>query len=225
MTSSLLRGVVAVAALALLTACSGSDDSSDGARSTASPSPAASTAPAEDSVACTFLTAEERSLLAGNAVDTVAASSPFKDGSGQCRWQASQALIQVTTLPAKEWAKSLPEVVTQLESSTDLKSDSDKADLARAKKLLAGAASFTDAEACKAFTTLAELGGEKKGATTTVTTVPITKTESGISAQTCTGGDLTSIIYSVPGLTESKQVDKTLTTVLKSAQQRVVAAS
>ena len=223
MISSLLRGAVAVVAVALLAACSGSDDSS----SAASPKPSAasaSTPPVEDSAACTFLTAEERQRLAGSAVDTVAASSPFQDGSGQCRWQESQALIQVTTLPAKEWAKSLPQVVTQLESSADLKSDSDKADLARAKKLLTGAASFTDAQACEAFTTLAELGGEKKGSTTTVTTVPITDSESGISAQTCTGGELTSIIYSVPGLAESKQVDKTLTTVLRSVQRRVVAA-
>ena len=223
MISSLLRGAVAVVAVALLAACSGSDDSS----SATSPEPSAasaSTPPVEDSAACTFLTAEERQRLAGSAVDTVAASSPFQDGSGQCRWQESQALIQVTTLPAKEWAKSLPQVVTQLESSADLKSDSDKADLARAKKLLTGAASFTDAQACEAFTTLAELGGEKKGSTTTVTTVPITDSESGISAQTCTGGELTSIIYSVPGLAESKQVDKTLTTVLRSVQKRVVAA-
>ena len=223
MISSLLRGAVAVVAVALLAACSGSDDSS----SATSPEPSAasaSTPPVEDSAACTFLTAEERQRLAGSAVDTVAASSPFQDGSGQCRWQESQALIQVTTLPAKEWAKSLPQVVTQLESSADLKSDSDKADLARAKKLLTGAASFTDAQACEAFTTLAELGGEKKGSTTTVTTVPITDSESGISAQTCTGGELTSIIYSVPGLKESKQVDKTLTSVLKSAQKRAAAA-
>jgi hypothetical protein len=223
MTSSLLRGAVAVVALTLVAACSGSDDSS----STASPKPAASSAaaaPVEDSAACTFLTAPERQLLAGSAVDTVAASSPFQDGSGQCRWQESQALIQLTTLPAKEWAKSLPKIVTQLESSADLTSDSDRADLARAKKLLTGAASFTDDQACTAFTTLAELGGEKKGSTTTVTTVPITDSESGISAQTCTGGELTSIIYSVPGLKESKQVDKNLTTVLKSAQQRGAAA-
>ena len=224
MISSLFRGAVAVAALTLLAACSGSGSSSDDSAAKTSPSPSASTAPVEDSAACTFLTAEDRQLLAGSAVDTVAASSPFQDGSGQCRWQESEALIQVTTLPAKEWAKSLPKVVTQLESSADLKTDSDKADLARAKKLLTGAASFTDAQACEAFTTLAELGGEKKGSTTTVTTVPITDSASGISAQTCTGGELTSIIYSVPGLTESEQVDKTLTSVLKSAQKRVTAA-
>jgi hypothetical protein len=117
----------------------------------------------------------------------------------------------------------LPDVVTQLESSTDLTSEADKKDLAQAKKLLSGAASFTDAEACDAFVTLAELGGDKKGTTTTVTSVPITETESGISAQTCTDGALTSIIYSVPGLTLTDAIEKTATTILDAVQGRVAA--
>jgi hypothetical protein len=222
-TSSLLRGAVAALAVVLLAACSGSDDASP--ETSATPSTTASAAPLEDSAACSFLTPEERQRLAGVAVDTVVASSPFTAGSGQCRWQDTSALVQVTTLPAKEWAKSLPDVVAQLESSSELSSAADQEDLDRAKKLLAGAASFTDAQACEAFVTLAELGGEKKGSTTTVTTVPITDTESGISAQTCTDGELTSIIYSVPGLKQSAAVDRTVTDVLTSAQERVAAAT
>ncbi|MET1037162.1 MAG: hypothetical protein ABW075_02755 [Aeromicrobium sp.] len=221
MTSSLLRFAVAALAVTVLTACSGSD--SDDASPEASPSASATPNPIEESAACSFLTPEERQQLAGVAVDTIVAASAVREGSGQCRWQESAALIQVTTLPAKEWAKSLPDVVNQLESATDLTSAKDKADLDRAKKLLAGAASFTDAEACEAFVTLAELGGAKKGSTTTVTSVPITETESGISAQTCTDGALTSVIYSVPGLKQTDEVDKTVTKILDAAQGRVVA--
>lgn len=220
MTSSLLRGTVVVVALMALSACSGSGDEKPAAEpSTETPS----ANPVEDSAACSFLTPAERQQLAGLAVDTVVAASAVREGSGQCRWQESAALIQVTTLPAKEWAKSLPDVVKQLESSADLTSAADKKDLARAKKLLSGAASFTDAQACDAFVTLAELGGEKKGATTTVTSVPITETESGISAQTCTDGALTSIIYSVPDLKLTDEIEKTVTTILDAAQSRVAA--
>lgn len=221
MTSSLLRGAAAVVALLALGACSGSgsDDEPE-----VSPSATATPDPVEDSAACSFLTPAERQRLAGVAVDTIVAASAVREGSGQCRWQESAALIQVTTLPAKEWAKSLPDVVEQLESSSDLTSDADKKDLARAKKLLADADSFTDADACKAFVTLAELGGAEKGARTTITAVPITETESGISAQTCSGGALTSIIYSVPGLKQTEQVDKTVTGILEKTHQRVLAA-
>ena len=214
---------LAAAALILLSACGGSDDGVKDAKASATPSasPTPTAAPIDEKqIACRLVTAADRAKLAGAAVDDVVAASGA-DGSSQCRWQSTAALIQVTTLPAKEWAKSLPDVVTQLESSSDISSSADKKDLARAKKLLSGAASFTDAQACDAFTTLAELGGEKKGATTTVTTVPITETESGISAQTCSDGDLTSIIYSVPGLKETDEIDVTVTKILASAQQRL----
>lgn len=226
-TSTVTRRLVpiAAAALILLSACSGSDgsksDSQGDAKTSATPTTSPTAAPIDpEQIACKVVTAADRTELAGAAVDDIVAASGT-DGSSQCRWQSATALIQVTTLPAKEWAKSLPDVVKQLESSSDISSSADKKDLAAAKELLAGAATFTDAEACKAFTTLAELGGEEKGATTTVTTVPITETESGISAQTCSDGDLTSIIYSVPGLKESKDVDKTVTKILVSAQKRV----
>lgn len=226
MTSSPARRSAAfsivAAGLLVLSACGGgSDDDSSSAKPSATPS---SAAPLKESPACAFLTAAERSKLAGVPVDTVAAADA-REGSSQCRWQESAALIQLTTLPAKAWATSLPDVVAQLESSTDVSSAADKRDLARAKKLLAGADSFTDAEACKAFVTLAELGGAKKGTRTTVTAVPITKTESGISAQICSGGQLTSIIYSVPGLKQTTKTDKTVQAILATAHQRVLAAS
>lgn len=213
---------VAAASLVLLSACSGGSDS-EGSDAKASATPSATqTAPPVDpeQIACTLLTASDRTELAGSAVDDIVAASGA-DGSSQCRWQAASALIQVTTLPAKEWAKSLPDVVKQLESSTDVSSEADKKDLATAKKLLSGAATFTDAQACDAFTTLAELGGDDEGTRTTVTSIPITETESGISGQTCSGGELTSVLYSIPGLKQTDAVDKTVSTILDRAQKRL----
>ena len=208
----------AVASLILLSACSGGSDSAPEASAT--PSPTATAAPIDtEQIACKLLTAKDREKLAGTAVDDIVAATGT-DGSSQCRWQSDVALIQVTTLPAKEWAKSLPAVVEQLESSSDVSSSEDKKDLADAKKLLEGAESFTDAEACEAFVTLAELSGGEKGGTTTITLVPISESESGVSGQTCSDGELTSVIYSVPGLTETPEIDATVTTVLASAQKR-----
>jgi hypothetical protein len=216
---------VAAAALILLSACSGgSDDSKSDAKASATPSASASptAAPVDpDQIACKLITAADRAKLAGAAVDEIVAASGTAESS-QCRWQSADALIQVTTLPAKEWAKSLPQIVTRLEASSDISSAADKKDLAAAKKLLAGAATFTDAQACDAFATLAELGGQK-GGRTTITAIPITETESGLSAQTCSGGDLTSILYSIPGLKETAAIDKSVTSILESAQKRLAA--
>jgi hypothetical protein len=231
-TPSLLsRVALAAAGLMMLAACSGSSDADEtkadpSATPRASATSASATPPLIDAeqIACKAITSADRTKLAGAAVEDIVAASGSV-GNSQCRWQSAGALIQVTTLPAKEWAKSLPKIVKQLESSSDISSDADKRDLERAKKLLAGAATFTDKQACDAFRTLAELGGEKKGSTTTVTTVPITETESGISAQTCKNGELTSIIYSVPGLKETAKIDKTITSILAKAHRRVSAAS
>lgn len=216
----------AAAALVLLSGCSGSDDSKPAAKPSATPTAGATpSAPPVDAsqIACSMLTASDRTTLAGTAVDDVVAASGTEGGS-QCRWQADAAVIQVTTLPAKEWAKSLPDVVKNLESSSASASAADKKDLETAKKLLSGAASFTDEQACQAFTTLAELDGDPKGTTTTVTSIPITETESGISAQGCDDGELTSVLYSIPGLKETAAIDKTVTTILERAQKRYAAA-
>ena len=219
----ILRTVaITVVAGLSLAACSG--DGSDTKAADPTPSASATPQPTVDlkEPACSFLTAAERKELAGSAIDEVVATSGTAD-STQCRWQASSALIQVTTLPAQAWAKTLPQVVKQLESSGGITSAADKKELARAKKLLAKASSFSGKQACEAFTTLAEINGAAKGATTTITVVPITKSEAGISAQTCTSGELTSLIYSVPGLKESKQVDAAVTKALAAAQKRALA--
>lgn len=219
----MIRRAVAftVAAGLSLAACSGGSDPQP-----ADPTPSASATPQATvdpkEPACSFLTAAERKKLVGSAIDQVVATRGTADSS-QCRWQSSSALIQVTTLPAQAWAKTLPQVVKQLESSGDVKSAADKKELARAKKLLSDASAFTGKQACDVFTTLAEIGGAEQGATTTITLVPISKAESGVSAQMCTSGEMTSLIYSVPGLKKTNAVDAAVTTALAAAQKRALA--
>jgi hypothetical protein len=214
--------VITVVAGLSLAACGGGGDSKS-----ADPTPSASATPKAtvdpNEPACSFLTATERKKLVGSVIDQVVATSGTA-GSSQCRWQASSALIQVTTLPAQEWAKTLPKVVAQLETSGDVKTSADKKELARAKKLLAGAATFSGKQACDAFTTLAEIGGAPRGASTTITLVPISEAESGISAQKCTSGEMTSLIYSVPDLKKTSKAESAVTKALAAAQKRAVAA-
>ena len=213
---------VTVAAGLALAACSGEGKDTKAADPTpsASATPQATVDPKEP--ACSFLTAAEREELVGSAIDQVVATSGTASSS-QCRWQADTALIQVTTLPAQDWAKTLPQVVAQMESSGDITAAKDKKELARAKKLLADASSFSGTQACDVFTTLAEINGAEKGATTTISLVPISEKDSGVSAQMCTSGEMTSLIYSVPDLKKTKQVDAAVTKALEAVQKRALA--
>jgi hypothetical protein len=174
-----------------------------------------------ENAGCELLTAKERSRLLGSKLDSVAQADARERGV-QCRWQSDKGLIQVTDLQATEWAKTLPDLVANMEKSAELTDQGDKDQLEAAKKLLDGAEDFNAKQACEAFTTLAELGGEKPGTTTTVTYVPIDEQTVGLSAQQCTKGRLTSIIVTKPDLKQSKAFERTVLKALKAAHRRAV---
>ncbi|MCW2824030.1 MAG: hypothetical protein JWQ91_947 [Aeromicrobium sp.] len=218
---TLLRGsAVAVVLTLALTGCSGSDSGgSDGSGKADAADPTASV---DESKACSFLSAADRKQLAGVALDEVVAADA-RSGGSQCRWSSTKGLIEVTSVPATSWAKTLPDVIDQLGSSSEVKTKQDRKDLARAKKLLADAGSFDGAEACKAFDTLAEIDGADKDTDVAVKYLPISSTEVGVSAQVCSAGVLTSLVYSEPGLVESKAFEKRATAAVRAAQKRATA--
>lgn len=212
--------VLAAAGALALGGCSASDEPQD-------PEPSATTSATvqdpnlNENAGCELVTAKERSGLLGSKVDTVT-QADARDKGTQCRWQSDKGLIQVTDLAATEWAKTLPDLVANMEKSAQIKEKSDREQLDAAKKLLKGADSFDGKQACAAFTTLAELGGDPKGTNATVSYVPIDAQTVGISAQQCTGGRLTSIIVTKPDLKQSKAFERRVLSVLKSAHRRAV---
>jgi hypothetical protein len=212
---SLLRGaaVAAMAALSLV-ACSSSDG-----ESTSTPEASAVPTSVDESQACAFLSAADRKRLAGVALDQVVAADA-RSGGSQCRWSSGKGLIEITSVPSTAWAKTLPDVVSELAS--DVKTAKDKRELARATTLLKGADSFDAAEACDAFGTLASLEGEARGGVA-VKFISISTSELGVSAQVCSRGVLTSIVYSEPGLVESAKYEKRVARALRAAQKRASA--
>jgi hypothetical protein len=221
---NLPRGsAVAVVLTLALAGCSSSgdpdgSDESDGARAKASDP----TAAVDESKACSFLTAADRKKLAGVALDEVV-SSDARAGGSQCRWSSTKGLIEVTSVPATSWAKTLPDVIDQLGSSSEVKTAKDRKDLARAKKLLADAGTFDGTEACEVFETLAEIDGADKDTGVAVKYLPISSTEVGISAQVCSVGVLTSLVFSEPGLVESTAYEDAASVAVRTAQKRATA--
>lgn len=216
-----LATAVLAAALVALSACSSSDDDPQ-----SEPSASASSEVVDETVdenaGCELLTAAERKRLLGSPIDAVAGADA-RESASQCRWTSDKGLIQVTDLAAEDWAKTLPDIVAQLETSTDLGDADSKAQLAEAKKLLDDADSFTGDQACAAFSKLAEISGDRAGTSTTLTYLPISETAVGISSQTCSGGRLTSILFSTPGLKKSKKVERRVAAALAAAHERALA--
>lgn len=214
---------VAMTALLAVAGCSSSDEAPK-----AQPSSTASNEKVDpkldESAGCKLLSPADRAKLLGSKLDVVVASDA-RAGAVQCRWESDKGLIQVTDLAAEGWAKTLPNIVAQMEKSADLQKPADKAQLAEAKKLLTGADSFTGKQACRAFSKLAEIGGEKAGTSTTLTYLPISDGVVGISAQTCTGGRLTSLVFSTPELKKSTAYERKVRTALKAAHKRALTAA
>lgn len=212
---------LAVTALLTVVGCTSSDDEPK-----ADPTPTATDEVVDESLdenaGCELLDADDRAALLGSNLNAVAAADA-REGAVQCRWASDKGLIQVTDLAAEAWAKTLPEIVAQMEQSAEVQDADGKAQLAKAKKLLSGADSFTGKQACEAFTTLAEIGGDKPGTTTTLSYLPISEEAVGISAQTCSSGRLTSLVFSTPKLKESKAYERKVAAALKAAHARAVA--
>ncbi|MCW2823180.1 MAG: hypothetical protein JWQ91_97 [Aeromicrobium sp.] len=214
-----LRGpALALDCVASLAACSGSSGS-DGPTGTGTPTPRAAV---DESKACAYLTAADRRTLAGVALDEVVAADA-RSGGSQCRWSSDRGLIELTSVTSTAWARTLPAVVRQLGESSEAGTAQDRKDLARARKLLAGAGTFDATEACEAFGTLAEIDGSAKDSSVAVKYLPISTSEVGVSAQVCSDGVLTSIVYSEPGLVESPKYAKAVTVALRAAQARATA--
>lgn len=215
--------VLVATALLSVAACNSSDDEPK-SEPTSTASNEKVDPKLDESAGCTLLNGSERAALLGSKLDVVVAADA-REGAVQCRWSSDKGLIQVTDLAAEDWAKTLPDIVAQMEQAADLQKAEDKAQLAEAKKLLAEAESFTGKEACSAFSRLAAISGDKSGTTTTLNYLPISEDAVGISSQTCTGGRLTSLVFSTPELKQSKKYERKVAVALKAAHKRALAAA
>jgi len=205
----LILGGIAFVLVGSLAACGG-DSEGDQARST-------KTAPA----ACELLTAEEREELAGTPVNH---SVPVDSASGsyQCRWSTRadaprRALVQVTSTPAHTWAEDLPAVISQFKESTPQIARRYKAQIDRVVKVLGSSEAVSDADACQLFSTMAEVNGGGEGATRLASFMEIDASTKAISAQTCTDGVFTSVVYGTPDLEPSASAKTAVFAALRRA--------
>ena len=215
----LILGGIALLLLSTVTACgsSGSDDSPSASTST--------TSNRADDPTCALLTAEERRAFAGTAVDETMDSG---DPSVNCKWSAGgsdESMVQVTSMPADQWIKVLPDYIERLKSSPVELSAADTKQIAALEKALAASSALDADEACQLFSQFLALQGVEPDSDTVVSYQNLGAGRNAVTAQTCRDGRFTSALMTRPDLEESEAVaDKALEAVAK-AHDRAVAAT
>lgn len=212
-----MRAAAALLGLVLLSACSGGQDE---AEAPTSPQPSAE----GPSVACGLLDGEQREDLTGRPVDTV--TDPARAALGlQCRWAEGTTFIEVSSLDAGSWARSLPDLIEGLTGSGRDVDEDEQARLDEIVDLVEGRESLSADDACDLFPTIAAaVAGEE--ADDFVLFVPIRSNSGesaiGVQAQTCTDGVFSSVVFAAPGVTESDEVRARARTALEQAHRAAI---
>ena len=168
--------------LLVLTGCGSSDDGGQKAGGQSSDSPES----------CGLLTDAQVAELAGQPVTQ---SRATQVGSlPACLYMVENSdKVQVLDVPASDWSRELPALLDQVEQSGVVNDPKTRAKFAAARKKLDGEGSLDDDAACALFSDLLEIQGAPAGESQIVSFVPTRKAPSGVTGQTCTGGDYTSV--------------------------------
>lgn len=190
MSRSAARTGVAALVTAFLVAgaaACGSPDEPAASEPAAEPSP-------DRAVACSLLDAEQRAELVGERVDEVT-DPALSDLGLQCRWGDNVTFVEVSSLDAGAWARSLPGLIDSLRGSGRPISPEDDAELTRLTALVDGRETLTAVDACELFAPLAQAIGAEPVDGEVVAFLPL-GSGTGVQAQTCTDGVFTSVVFS-----------------------------
>lgn len=181
--------------LAPLAGCGGGDQPD----ADASSSPTASA----EAESCDLLDDEQVTELAGEDLGagreaSIAGQLPV------CQWgDLSGVGVQAGVVDASDWARSLPDVVEQLEASGIVDDEMNTQRLEDAAGLVASGDTIPADQACELFGDLAEIGGQGADAEVTVSLVPSSADPQAITAQACRDGVYTTVLVTRPGLTDT----------------------
>lgn len=224
------RSVVVLCALtAALCGCARGDDVGEPTPTVeprlteSSPSPKAQS---EDQQGCSLLTSKERRSIAGERLDAVPPSQPV-EGTLACRWVRSLSAPSPTSLSvearrADQWVLGLPQQIDAAVASGRSERKFTKRLLAAKKRVLERADEIGGREACRMFSLLVEINGGKKGAPQLVLFLPAESGAVTTTAQRCTNGVHTLLIYKEMGLQPSFPLIEAGRRLVKVAHGRAI---
>ncbi|GAA1402333.1 hypothetical protein [Oerskovia paurometabola] len=187
----------------LLTGCASPTDAGGDGPATGAPAPAAASETPSAAGACDLIGGDQVTALAGQSLDgpfetTVAGNVEFP----ACVWgDPAGATVQVSRIPAADWAQQLPEMLQQLEA-TGLVDDAENTRKIREASALVGTGEKLDAvQACEIFSTTIEIAGGEPGRTETVNIVPSLEDPQALTGQSCRDGVFSSVLVMKDGIT------------------------
>lgn len=195
-----------IAGLLLMTSCSGDSDGGDGDQSAAdagSPTestsaPAASPTESAAGDPCSLLTAKDaRKILGGPVQDPEPGDLA---GLPQCVWPAKTGTsrVQVASIDASTWSRSLPDILQQLEASIPASDKSNLDKLRKGADLVESGQDLDSDEACSLFSDMLEVQGQPPGSKSIVSVFPSLDKAQAVSAQICTNGHYTTVTTTDP---------------------------
>lgn len=215
--------LAAVVPLALLAGCRGDDStpssSSTSSASSPSASESASESPSESAGAeaaaspCDSLQADDLEALTGKDLGE---GNEGRAGSlPACQWgDPSTGGVQVVDVTAEEWGRQLPALIAQVKASGAFDDARNSKQLRQASKLIESGRHLDGGQACRLFSKLAEIQGNRAGAQTTVTLLPTAQQPQAISAQTCADNRFASVLVIRKGITGTRQEISSVTRAL-----------
>jgi len=117
-------------------------------------------------------------------------------GVQHCQWSGAEArFVQVVSIPAQDWARSLPDIVRAAKSSGVLSDEENLKRLEEAAGLVEAGREIGPAEACSLFSTMIEeFQGMPAGSDQIVTLLPTGEDPMAVTSQVCREGRYTSVM-------------------------------
>jgi hypothetical protein len=213
----------ASALLLALTGCASPGDGAPGGSAVAAPTPVAVEATPDGPTACDLLGADQVLALAGRDLGAPhEANVAGDDGFPACVWgEDGSATVQVTRVPAVDWAQRLPAMLEQLEATGVVDDAENSRKIREASELVGSGQQVEAGQACDLFSTMLEFGGVGPGQTWTVNIVPNLEAPEALTGQSCADGVFSSVLVMRDGITgaaeEIAAVQEALTAVAGAA--------
>ncbi|MGN8552204.1 UNVERIFIED_CONTAM: DUF3558 domain-containing protein [Microbacterium sp. SLM126] len=164
---------------------------------------------------CSLLDDATLAALIGTAPQGAEVTVPGSDLRACQFGDITERGVQVTQVPAGEWAHALPAMV---ESMKDLPAGTLDASVMKqledASDAIAAGATIAAEEACTYFSRLLEIQGQEPGTTRAVTHYPDFESAIAITGQQCIEGTYTSLLVGRPDLTDDPEIVDQVSNVL-----------
>lgn len=166
-------------------------------------SPVERPAPTAGATACSLIEADQVSALAGRTLDGPHETNVAGDeGFPACVWgDPAGTTVQVSRVPAEDWAERLPEMLQQLEATGMVDDAENTRKIREASGLVDAGERLEAGKACEIFSTMIEIAGGGPGRTESVNIVPTLEDPQALTGQSCSDGVFSSVLVMREGIT------------------------